>query len=357
MNVLLKYGLLIAMIFLIFSSCNETYVGRAEFKETKILSHPEIIDIPLSKEPYCVRLIKDSIIVVNNDCWNNRMLLELYSLKSKKRLAVPIVFGEYKQGIPNCKCFINSNTSDLFRIQLGCECTVLTVSIDSLLKKGYLSYISKFGYLNLAKRYYTDVFLTDKEHYVAYNAFYVKDSLYNNGFLSPLLKEQINPDSLMNTERFYINYKVNGSCLFVNPKTGKIWSADFYRDEISIFNDNLEIERVIKLGDCISPVCEIDNTLHSIMPWIRYKGKNIRTFIDYFVTSRYIYLAYIGKYTGDRDDVSMEILKLDMDGNFICDYITDRLIHSISIDISESNLYCLSYPDKSRVPVLLRYKL
>ncbi|WP_148296671.1 hypothetical protein [Phocaeicola paurosaccharolyticus] len=354
-----KYLCIILSIFtlLLIQSCKDTIKKRNGFKQAKILTKFEKIDISISAEPYCVRLLNDSVILVNNTYWNNTMLVELYSLKNNRRFSVPIVSGKYKQGIPDCICILNSNADNFFKVNVMCDNTIYTVNADSILKHGIFCFDSQFSYLNISDDR-SDIFLTDSMHYVAHNIEYINDSLYNNGYSSPLFKGKINPDTLVSTEYNYVNSDVNGVLIFFNNKTKEIWSADLYSDKISIYDNSLNVIKTIDMHENIKPSYVInDKKVGVTNQFIKFKAKKIKTFTDYFITSNHVYLTYVGRKEKKSEETYMEVFKLDLYGNLITDYIVNRYIYSISVDKSEKYLYCLTNQKGRKAPVLLKYEL
>lgn len=352
------------VIFVVVSSCTQpkesfdrVVFSREVFGTHINLDNPYEIVIDSLLNPVNFIVMNDSVLVVGNQD-NCEYLLEIYSLNTRQPLARLVTKGSGPNEMSACAVNIHSNASTEFYLQDINTQLYYTVNLDSILKNNRLQLLSKFKYSSEVLST-ADVCLLDNNHYIGYNMWYLDSEEYGNHISSPLHVYIKNEESKKGINDFeYFVASVNGAHFFKNPSTNDIWAADMHSDVIRIYNDSLAQIRILEGPDHFKPQYTRKQSNAPINFVTFANDLDYRTYSDYFVTDKYIYLVYEGNKHNDlKELMPVEIFKFDFDGNFICDYKLDRYVYSISIDKSEKFLYCASRKSVMEPPVLLRYVL
>lgn len=350
---------------IIFNSCkfqedktNQIHYTRQDFKKQKTLSNPEIITLPEVLNPASLYLIQDSIIVIQNqpDC---DYLLEIYSINN---LTSPLIQlapkGNGPEDMLSCYCYIHTNTQPEFYLEDGHKNHYYTVNIDSILKNKKLSLSAAFKY-NPNKHPSSEICSLDKSHYITYNMWYLDSSQFNNNVPKLEISSTNETERRIEMgEKPYFVGAVNGAHLFKNPKTHDIWSADIHQDKIDIYDDSLNLKRVLYGPDHFQPKY-VRKESNAPIAFIGFDyNKEYKTYSNFFITDKHIYLIYEGNENYNPDHLEpVEIFKLDFDGNLLCNYKLDRYLYTISIDKAEKYLYGSSRNAIQDETFFVRYKL
>jgi len=355
---------LLLVVFIAISSCTqqEESVDRVVFSRETFGSHiylnnPYEIVIDSLLNPANFIVMNDSVLVVGNQD-NCEYLLEIYSLNTRQFLVRFVAKGSGPNEMSTCAVNIHSNASTEFYLQDINTQLYYTVNLDSILKNNRLQILSRFKYsseiLSTA-----DLCLLDSNHYIGYNMWYLDSKEYGNHISSPLHIYMKNEESKKGINDFeYFVASINGAHFFKNPLTNDIWAADMHSDVIRIYDDSLTQIRSLEGPDNLKPQYTQKQSNAPINFIAFANDLDYRTYSDYFITDKHIYLVYEGNKHSDLKNLNpVEIFKLDFDGNFICDYKLDRYVYSISIDKSEKFLYCASRKSVMEPPVILKYML
>ena len=364
MNYIMKKVLIILLIIFVAVSCTQqkssfdrVVFSREDFGNQIYLDNPYEIVIDSLLNPANFIVMNDSVLVVGNQD-NCEYLLEIYSLNTRQLLARFITKGSGPNEMSACAVNIHSNASAEFHLQDINTKLYYTVNLDSILKNNRLQILSKFKYSSdiLSTM---DLCLLDSVRYIGYNMWYLNSDKYDNHISSPLHVYMKNEESKKGINEYdYFVASVNGAYCFKNPVTNHIWAADMHSDIIRIYDDSLNQIRSIEGPDNFKPQY-IQKQSNAPINFVVFADDfDYRTYSDYFVTDKYIYLVYEGnKYFDIKDLKPVEIFKLDFDGNLICNYKFDRYVYSISVDKSERYLYCASRKSVMEPPIILKYTL
>ena len=354
----------VAVLATLLGSCTKKTVensavtfSREDFKETKIMTDAEEIVIDSLLYPASFRLINDTALLVTNQpvC---KYLLEIYSLKTRQPIAQLIPKGNGPGELKSCAALYHSNVSKDFYIQDYKTQTYYATHLDSLLHVNRFTPSSSFHY-SAEVLSSTSPLVLDAETYVGCTMWYSPDKTFDNGVASPVAVYKKNEQSKVNQQSFkYFTGGVNGALLWKDKDSKKVWAADAHRDRISIYDDSLKVVRTFDGPDHFEMAYE---TVKSNAPFafVCFSGqRDLRSYTDYFLTDKHIYLVYEGTEKFDPMNLSRaEVFKLDYNGNLLCNYKFDRNIRSISVDKAERYLFCASRQNMQDPPVILKYKL
>lgn len=356
--------IVLIVIFVAVTSCtqqkgssNKVVFSRENFENHLTLDSPYEIVIDSLLNPLNFIVMNDSVLVVGNQD-NCEYLLEIYSLNTLQPLARFVTKGSGPTEMSACAVNIHSNTNTEFYLQDINTQLYYTVNLDSILKNNRLQMLSKFKYSSDVLST-VDLCLLDSIHYIGYNMWYLDSEKYGNQISSPLHIYKKNEDSQMGVNNFdYFVASVNGAHFFKNPLTKEIWAVDMHSDIIRIYDDSLNHIRSLAGPDNFEPQYTQKQSNAPINFVSFANDYDYRTYSDYFITDKHIFLVYEGNKHFDFQDLKpVEIFKLDFNGNLICNYKLDRYVYSISVDKSEKSLYCASRKTVMEPPVILRYEL
>lgn len=352
------------LVFVVVSGCTQqkesfdrVAFSRETFGNHIYLNNPCEIVIDSLLNPANFIVMNDTVLVVGNQD-NCEYLLEIYSLNTRQPLVRFVVKGGGPNEMSTCAVNIHSNTSMEFYLQDINTQLYYTVNLDSILKNNKLQILSKFKYSSEVLST-ADLCLLDSSHYIGYNMWYLDNKEYGNHISSPLHVYEKNEESKKGINDFeYFVASVNGAHFFKNPLTNDIWAADMHSDVIRIYNDSLTQICLLEGPDNLKPEYTQKQS-NAPINFIAFANDfDYRTYSDYFITDKHIYLVYEGNKHSDLKELKpIEIFKFDFNGSFICDYKLDRYVYSISIDKSEKFLYCASRKSVMEPPVILKYML
>lgn len=353
------------MLIIIMSSCSfennklskDISFSRKDLTEVKELKNPEEIVIDSLLFPASFRVIKDSILVVNNQPMCEYML-EFYSLNTFKPLAQMIKKGNGPSDMLSCYLDMHSSENTTFHLMDGMTKKYYEVDLDTLLYYKKLNPVYSFGYSSEINPS-TIVLDHNTDTYIGCNMWYSPEEKFCNGISMPLSVFSKNVDNKKPMTDFkYFTAPVTGLLLFKNPQNGLIWAADKHRDRICIYNDSLQLLSTIDGPDHFEMSYETVQS-NSPVPFVTFTDKrDIRGYSDYFITDKYIYLVYEGNEYFEPMELSpVEVFKFDFDGNIVCNYRFDRYVYSISVDKNNNYLYCASRKNLQEPPTILKYKL
>ena len=220
------------MLGIAFSSCNPTndedsittHFTYADFKEERQLSNPQELVMDSLLYPAGFYLLRDTLIVVNNQpaC---EYLMEIYSLN---RLDKPLLQIAPKGSGPNdlvsCACFIHDNENDEFYVESPSTNTYYRTDIGVILQNKKFVPTDKFQYTSLS-HIQSDICVVGDSSYVAYNIWYVDDPAFSNGVAAPL--QRYAKSKLPKDEGLMENFvgSVNGARIFYDQICTKTASA------------------------------------------------------------------------------------------------------------------------------------
>ena len=161
------------MLVMACSSCNPTgdkssvttHFTYADFKEERQLSNPQVLTMDSLLYPAGFYLLRDTLIVVNNQP-SCEYLMEIYSLNN---LDKPLLQIAPKGGGPNdlvsCACFIPDNETDTFYVQSPSTNTYYRTDIGTILQNKKFVPADKFQYTSLSHNL-SDICVLDDNSYV-----------------------------------------------------------------------------------------------------------------------------------------------------------------------------------------------
>lgn len=257
-------------------------------------------------------------------------------------------------------CVLNAHNgeSPLFFLQDPATGICYMADLDSTLAHRSLHIISRFSYSQHISEL-ADFCMVDERRYVACHKWYIEDEAYSNGIDSPLHFYSIGEQADKERRDYsYFVEPVNGTMPFVNPSTGQIWALDMHRDRITVYDDSLRSVRSLTGPDHFQPRYSV-RKMPSPIPFIGFAdGYEYRTYTDYFLTSKHIYLVYEGEEHFNLEAMNpVEVFKLDFRGNLLCRYQTDRHLYSISVDSKEEYLYGIVRSSVTEEAAFVRYKI
>ena len=325
-------------------SCSKTSFSRNDFAQTHSLKSPQKIEIKEALNPYYCYLVQDSLVLLSNRDNVQEYKAGLYSLNSGKLIKEFGHKGNGPKEFIDLSLDVRRNDSDIFYIEDVIQNKYWICSIDSLMNNKEFQ-IKEFTYSRDAIR-----LCPMDNKYIGYNFWYTKEDKYSNNV--PKLKEYTmvsGPKGRIATGHEYFVANVTGGYVFTNPTSKDIWVADFFEGKIDIYNDSLEHVQSLVGPDKFNhqyKLIEKDGFKYVYFA----KGTSYRGYLCYTLTQNHIYLVYEGTNgTPHRSESlkSVEIFKLDWNGNLLCNYQLDRYAFAISVDSNEQYLYacCLNSYD------------
>lgn len=346
-----KCLLLHGMILVLLVSCTEPVPNSYGFDKAVRLSHPEVMGIRLFPSDNSAHVLRDSILVVCNEEFELDDILRFYNLNTLSPTGKPQRFSSLHSGLRE---FTIGNVSDSIDISIWGGHHYKTVPLDMLLKgelpEEDIAY--DWGY----DIHWSNYVISGTDSVIVPLSGYFDETIWNPEDPLPFAKRNRTPVSM------HIHYRPESAhCpqLFRNPKTGDIWLAERNRDRIWIFDDDLNIKEQVVLGDSLTPVY-LPDPRHRLVHGefvVFEEGKHYEAFESCFLTSRYIYLSYVGTDTFDEEKpMGVHVLRFDYDGRRVCDYVLDERITSISVDSDDRYLYGLHKTSEHKTE-LWKYKL
>ena len=353
------------MLATTFSGCNQTadkgsittHFTYADFKEERQLSNPQVLTMDSLLYPASFYLLRDTLIVVNNqpEC---EFLMEIYSLNELNKPLLRIApKGNGPNDLVPCGCLIHNNESDEFYVESPSTNTYYRTDIGVILQNKKFVPTDKFQYTSLS-HVQSDICVVDDSSYVAYNIWYVDDPEFSNGVEAPLQRYAKN--KLPKDEGFmeYFVAPVNGARIFYNHRRHEIWAMDLHKDRISIYNDFLQLQKEMIGPDNLQPQYTQVKS-NAPFAFISFTGgQSYMGYIDYCLTREHVYLIYSGDTRYSPEALQpVDVFKLKYDGTLECIYHLDKHLLTISVDSREEYLYGTARNALNGYSVFVRYKL
>ena len=298
---------------------------RTDFRETIYLNEPKEIIIEDLLNVAVLRVMRDSILVVGNQP-NCEYLLELYSLNNIcKPLKQLVRKGTGPSEMISCVLGLYGNDDRNFLLTDYNTGICNVVNMNVLLKDSPFEPLYKFKYSSEISDN-SNVCMVNDSSYVGYNRWYLPNSKFSSiGQPLSYYKCDANEEKI-EVSPYYMDI-VNGCGLLYNYVKGQIWGIENHRDLIHIYDDSLQLINTLMGPDHYLPQYE-DEPLDPQNVVVRFADRrNYRTYCDYYLTSKHVYLVYAG--TDSYDDMNLnpvEIFKLDHEGNLLYNYKMDRYL-------------------------------
>lgn len=332
--------------------------SRDDFPQTIVLKDPLVYDLDEQLlYPASFYVVQDTVLVVQNQpgC---EYLLELYSLNTLQPLLQTVRMGNGPEELSSCICYIYSGMDPVFYLDDYNTGTWHTVNMDSMLTNKRVQFLDKFQYTS-NRHIYSQLAVLNKEKYITYNLWYLDDAEYTNGVSDPLAvystrgEEEESPEDIR-----YLVAPVNGAQLFWEPVNRQVFTADIHKDVIRIYDESLNPVKSLIGPDAFNPVYSVKDS-NTPIPYVGFAGdKEYKAYSAFTLTDKHIYIIYEGNRRFDPANLSpVEVFKLDLNGNLLCNYQLDRYIFTVSVDSNEEYLYGTSRESLAGESTLVRYKL
>jgi hypothetical protein len=344
-------------ILLILSSCGskENNFEKIVLNENNlmepILLVGENIDVDCSIIPVEYYVLNDSILLYKNFSQNPNFF-GLYNLLSRKKIVEFAGRGKgpnellSAQFMINCFNFSRSENIDVYDLVRK---QYLSYNIDSLLN----NHLIPVKQISLPD-YIVDFSIIDDTTYVYYNRYYLNDSKIKNNVRKVLI---FNPNDTDNEiEWKYFSPNVSAAYVLVSPNKDKVFIADYFKDQVDIYDNNLKLIKCIVGPDFVTPQYQIESdNMVGFLNKKRYRG-----YYPLCFTENHIYALYVG-YSGDNNfellkNKQQQIFKFNWDGVLLQRFILDRYVFSLTINGNENILYS-SYYDQNGEVKLAKYIL
>lgn len=338
---------------------NQMNISRSDFPIAYRLEQPEKISIDSLLDPAVCYLYHDDYLVIGNQSHCD-YLIEIYSLKENKIVTRLAPRGNGPGEITSCFCYASSSEDKLFNFKDMQTGTFYRIHLDSSLINNKIFIQDQFRYdSNIHPN--AEIYKIGDKQYVAYSMWYLDDSTYGNA-VSPLAfyntEETETPQE--REDYAYFVAPVNESHLLVDPSTQAIWLADGHKDKIRIYNDSLQVVKVITGPDHLAPAYTLMES-NLPMPFVNFpENKYYGAYLGGTLTSDHAYLIYEGingKAYDSENLQPVEIFKFDKKGNPVAHYQLDRYVYAISIDSAEKHLYATARKGAGEPAEFVRYKL
>ena len=353
------------MLVLVCSSCRRTvdkgsttiHFTYADFKEERQLSNPQELTMDSLLYPASFYLLRDTLIVVNNQpmC---EYLMEIYSLNHLDKPLLQIApKGSGPNDLASCTCSIHNNESDEFYVESPSTNTYYRTDIGVILQNKKFVPTDKFQYASLSHNL-SDICVLDDSFYVAYNIWYVDDPAFSNGVKAPL--QRYAKSELPKDEGLMENFvgPVNGARIFYDQRRHEIWAMDLHKDRISIYNDSLQLLKEMIGPDNLQPQYTQVKS-NAPFAFISFTGdRSYMGYLNYCLTQEHVYLIYSGETHYSPEALQpVDVFKLKYDGTLECVYHLDKHLLTISVDSKEEYLYGTARDALDGYSVFVRYKL
>ena len=331
--------------------------GREDFVRQQELHNPTEIVFDSLLNPTAFYLMYDTLVVVQNQP-NCDYLIEMYSLTTRERVGKFAPKGGGPDDYLSCLCFVRSGSDSVINLidqQLEI-CHIVQVSSSIATER--LQERKRFRY-NPEIHPYSDICIPNDTHYIGYNMWYLNSPKYNN-HVPAIKRYAIEDQQNSRIEHAYFVASVNNARLAVSPITGEIWLLDSHQDKISIYNDSLQIVKILSGPDGYR-IFYSDIQTNIPTPFVTFAdNKMYRSYTNYTCTDKHIYVIYEGvngTNFNPEDLKPVEVLKFDWMGNLLCIYKIDRYIYTISVDSREEYLYCTARTSYLDEAYFFKYKL
>lgn len=333
--------------------------SRADFPTAYRLEQPEEIGVDSLLDPVTSYLYHNDYLVIGNQSHCD-YLIEIYSLKENKIVARLAPRGNGPGEVASCFCYASSSEENLFNFKDMQTGTFYRIRLDSSLINNKLYIQEQFRY-DSNTHPNAEIYKMGDKRYVGYNMWYLDDPAYGNA-VSPLAfyKTEETEASTAMEDCAYFVAPVNESHLLVDAAAQTIWLADGHKDKIRIYNDSLQVVKILTGPDHMEPVyTQMEGNLP--MPFINFpENRYYGAYLGGTLTSGSVYLIYAGINGKPYDPEHLppvELFKFDKKGNPIARYSLDRYIYAISVDSTEKYLYATARKGAGEPAEFIRYKL
>ena len=326
---------------------------HGDFQETKELKAQilQLDSVYNFNKVYCVG---DSFLVANNDDPAQKNKVQLYSLDGKRRL------GGFAQ-LGHSKSEVVSN--DIHYVQSGCD----TFYVEDVVQGKY--WVCSLEMLKNSKPCVLNSFSCSKDvisvcpldaSYVGLDFWYSGISDYDNEVERPLEAYSYNDGVVKHRSRAYDYFVANvaGGVVFRNPSSGDVWVAYSHDNNISVYDKNLEVKKVMK-GPC-SPERKFKTLDIKGKQYVFFeRGCYVDCYYDVACTDKYVYLLYrnVNAEPLPRKPKPVEVLKFAWDGKPVANYKLDRYAYSISVDSEGKALYATCVDPVTSEPQFVKFAL
>lgn len=337
---------------------NGVYYSHSDFN-TPIPVKGSVVHLPLRGKPMEYTILRDSIVLINY--WENEdCLIDVVNMNSGKLLRKIGKKGSGEDGLLSASLKYKSPSDNYFLLRDVTKNLLIRFNIDSLLNtESYTG--TSFDLPSFAG----DATFFNEDSILYFNSYFltIGDSVLNSNSNTPVgfinlstgnLKSTI-VDLEKNKQPKYFSPNVSGGNFLINYKSKNIWLIDNYHDKITIYDNNLNIQKHL-----IGP--EEVNIKYELRPdsAIYFKdGKYYRSFYPGINSENHVYVIYLGIKGIDLDHQSIErpvtILKFDWNGKPISEYKLDKFLYNISLSRDEKILYGTSAEKFGDTARLIRY--
>jgi hypothetical protein len=335
---------------------------RHDFVTEVVLTEPERIPIDNRKDtptnPAVFYIIYDSLVVVQNQPYSKE-LLNIYSLHNPDKPLYSILEGRGPGELLSCICWVESNESPNIYLQDIDTRIFYNINIDSIITNHKITWQEKFEY-SPDIHPLSNICLLGTNNFIGYNYWYCDNPHYDNKVSAISLFEKgdsFNEPQMSNMSYFVA--PISGAELFVNSHAKQIWAFDLHRDRIGIYDQSLNLIKVVKGPDNLKPKYKQYDAPGLSMPFIGFDNdREYKGYGGFCYTDKHIYAIYYGDANFDNKNMKpVEVFKFDFDGNLICDYKLDKTLIKISVDSKEEYLYGTERSSIDKEASFVRYKL
>jgi hypothetical protein len=290
---------------------------------------------------------QDSILIVQNQKYEDVYFLEFYDLKQQQLLAKLYRLGNGPNELLSAVVSINGNiltVSDYVKNQ------VAFVNIDSVLKNP--------AYTSAPIRYYTDspnVAIYNNNQLLIGNPNCFKDDKLGIDQKAPrfIVTDQGTPYIEEKEYQYYTRNVACGGLLITKYEKDRIFYANMHRTQIEIYNNDLNLLKLISGPDKLPAKYVVEDNEVSFKTYAPFSYLNFCTSLDYF------YLTYMGDNLareGSMYDYPLWIFQFDWDGNFVNSYYIGRYVSSISLSADGESFYATAMSEEE-IPFLIKLSI
>lgn len=331
---------------------------RSDFGEQTTLTNPTEIVMDSLLYPASFYLIRDTLMLVQNQP-SNSYLLEIYSTNDWERPLLQLApKGSGPGELTSADVWIVRSGHPFFYVQDRMADCYYKVHIDSLLSRKSFWATERFP-LNSSCLPVADICEMDEDTYCGYDMWYMEGEEYSNAVKTPLkLFSKSTTGNDAENIPSYFTASVNGARIFRLPDRHEIWTADLHKDEIIVYNDSLQPIRKLTGPDGLQPSYRLLPS-DAPMGFVDFEeGKSCRGYLSYWLTPSHIYLLYAGDEMYDMTHLKpVDVFKLDYEGHLLSLYHLDRHLTNLSVDSEEHYLYGTARTSMQGESVLVRYDL
>jgi len=327
------------------------------------LTDPDEIVFDDLLNPAAFYVMYDTLVVVQNQP-NCDYLIEMYSFNSQTPVGQFAQKGGGPDDFLSCSCFVPSGRDSVICALDRNSGTYSVINIPLTLAQKRLHISRRFRY-DPEIHPYSDIIRSDDEHYIGYNMWYMDSRQYTNDVpalkrYSARKKDDYSAEGNDMSKYAYFVASVNDARLAFNPQTKAIWLFDGHQDKITVFDDSLQVIKTVRGPDSLQP-SYTDIKSNASIPFVTFsEGKEYRTYTNYTVTDKYIYVIYEGANGGrfnPEDLQPVEVFQFDMEGHLRCIYKLDRFIYTVSVDSKGKYMYCSARTSVMDEAHFVRYKI